>query len=306
MTPVSDTITFPSLVPSSRSFIDGQHPMSTARTMAGPTVRRLLSAKATEPELRLKFSNISDATAESILAAYDSAYGSRKPVTLPSSITAGSDTNMATLIRNEGSSLAWYFLGRPSLESIVPGRSSVTAAFQGRIVPTFTAPDLSFGSTSPGTGAGIVNGYPCYVVAGYSPYRRYWRIANVINPTGEPWLILTELQFCVNGVKRPSVGVNTNKPVYQQPINNLWDDNLDSPVYFSKADNLANDLWISYDLGYPQQVNGVKLGANTAESYPKGFTLQHSVDNVNWITMGAAMNLQYPGLNTLSPLIRIG
>jgi hypothetical protein len=306
MTPVPDTITFPSLVPSSRSFIDGKHPMSTAQTMAGLTVRRLLAAKATEPELRLKFSNISDAAAESILAAYDSAYGSRKPVTLPSSITAGIGTSMAALIRNEGSSLAWFFLGRPSLESIVPGLSSVTISFQGRIVPTFTAPELSYGSTSPGTGAGLVNGYACYVVAGYSPYRRYWRIANVINPTGEPWLMLQELGFYFDNTKRAPIAGSTNKPVYYQPLQNLWDNNLYSFAMFSKADNAANDLWISNDLGYPQQINGIKLGGYSAASYPQGFVLQHSVDNVNWITLGAAVNLQYPGDNTLSPLIRIG
>lgn len=161
MTPVPETITFPSIVPSDRSFVDGKHPMSMAQTMAGTSVRRLLSAQATDPELRLKFNNITDAVAESILAIYDDAYGSRKPLTLPSSITAGIDTELATLIRNESSALRWYFLGRPSLESVVPGRSTVTVALRGRLVPTFTPPTIAASSITPPSGSNVVNGYAC-------------------------------------------------------------------------------------------------------------------------------------------------
>jgi hypothetical protein len=142
MTPVSANITFPTLVPSTRSYVDSQHPISKAQTMAGTSVRRLLSAQATDPELRLKFQNIPDASAEDILSTYDKAYGTRKQITLPPALTAGLSTDLATLIRNETGQLRWYFMGHPSLESTVPGRSTVSVALRARLVSAFDPPDI--------------------------------------------------------------------------------------------------------------------------------------------------------------------
>jgi hypothetical protein len=161
MTPVPETITFPSLVPSARSYVEGQHPINKAQTMAGISVRRLLSAQATEPELRLKFQNIPDASAEDILSTYDKAYGTRKQITLPSALTAGLSTNLATLIRNESGQLRWYFMGRPSLESTVPGRSTVSVALRARLVPAFTPPEIGSTTITPPSGPNVVNGYAC-------------------------------------------------------------------------------------------------------------------------------------------------
>jgi len=137
------------------------------------------------------------------------------------------------------------------------------------------------------------------------PSARYWRISSVVTPTPieNAWFALQELQFCFNDTKQAPISGNTNKAVFYQPLQNLWDDNLQAYTMFSTAENTASDLWISYDLGTSKQVNGVKLAGFTAESYLKRFTLQYSGDNINWNTFSGAKNLKYPGDSVLSGLL---
>jgi hypothetical protein len=137
------------------------------------------------------------------------------------------------------------------------------------------------------------------------PSARYWRIANVVGPTPTeaPWIGLQELAFYLNNTKRTPVSGNTNKIVYYQPLQNLWDNNLSAFTLFSTSDNTLNDLWISYDFGSAQQVNGVKLAGLSSAYYLKRFTLQYSDDNSNWNTFSAAKDLTYPGDSVLSDLL---
>lgn len=120
--------TFPSVTPTSRSFAAPVYPVTTYRTQSGVTVRRLWASAPSNARLSLKFNNIADADAVSILTCYNNALGSVNTVTLPSEVFTGADTALVAFLQQSGTSLNWHFAedSPPQVESVVSGRSSVT------------------------------------------------------------------------------------------------------------------------------------------------------------------------------------
>lgn len=122
-------VSFPDIVPTSRSFSAPTWPTTSTTSQSGVISRRLWGSSPSKASLSLTYSNISDTNAALILNAYNTAKGATTDLTLPSSVLTGMGSSLtlrwATAIASAG--LKWYFSENepPSVESVVPGRSTV-------------------------------------------------------------------------------------------------------------------------------------------------------------------------------------
>lgn len=122
-------VTFPTIEPTSRSFVAPKWPTTGIISQSGVTTRRLWGSRPSQAQLTLTFANISDDNAALILAAYNSAKGATTDVTLPTVIFNGASTTLTGWLNTSstGAGMKWFFSeDPPTVESIVPGRSTVS------------------------------------------------------------------------------------------------------------------------------------------------------------------------------------
>jgi len=121
---------FPEIEPTDRSFNAPRWPTSSDTTKSGAITRRLWGSRPNSGQLSLKFQNTTDANAAAILAAYDNAKGSVDTLTLPAILFNGANANLKAWLDGSahGAGLLWCFTegAPPQVESIAPGRSTVT------------------------------------------------------------------------------------------------------------------------------------------------------------------------------------
>jgi hypothetical protein len=122
------TVTFPTLEPTSRSFVAPRWPTSGITSQSGVTTRRLWGSRPSQARLNLSFDNISDDNAGLIVAAYNSAKGATTELTLPNVLFNGASAALTGWLNttSTGAGMKWFFAEEPpTVESIAPGRSSV-------------------------------------------------------------------------------------------------------------------------------------------------------------------------------------
>lgn len=124
--------TFPTVEPTSRSFVSPTWPTKTQASQSGVITRRLWGSRPSRATLNLQFNNISDANASAILNAYNTAKGSVDSLTLPDILFNGADSTLTTWLDASatGAGLLWCFTegSAPKVESVAPGRSNVTVS----------------------------------------------------------------------------------------------------------------------------------------------------------------------------------
>ena len=122
-------ITFPSLVPTSRSFKPPSWPATKKTSQAGVTSIRLWGSRPSDGGMSLTFANIPDADAAAILNAHRAAKGHVLPIVLPNAVLKGMEQELADAFLapiSEGR-LSWHFSENdpPTTDSVIPGRSTV-------------------------------------------------------------------------------------------------------------------------------------------------------------------------------------
>ena len=121
---------FPSIEPTGRRFTAPTWPTTTQTAQSGVITRRLWGSRPSRAVLSLQFNNISDANVSAILDAYNYAQGSIDSLALPSVLFNGADAMLTAWLNSSanGAGLIWCFTegSPPSVESVAPGRSSVT------------------------------------------------------------------------------------------------------------------------------------------------------------------------------------
>jgi hypothetical protein len=125
------TVTFPTLEPTSRSFVAPRWPTSGITSQSGVTTRRLWGSRPSQAQLSLSFDNISDDNAGLIVAAYNSAKGATTELTLPNVLFNGASAALTGWLNttSTGAGMKWFFSDEPpTVESVAPGRSSVRVA----------------------------------------------------------------------------------------------------------------------------------------------------------------------------------
>ena len=133
---------------------------------------------------------------------------------------------------------------------------------------------------------------------------RYWRITN-LSVTNSAYLELSEVQL-LSGATVVSSGktYSTNPALTGSSgggLNDLFDGNLTTRAYWTKADAVSGGFYLKVDLGSPMVVDGVKQGGfDDSERYMNAFTLEYSDNDASWTALGSKSGLTYPGNNTLS------
>lgn len=107
--------------PTERTFRPGSFPTVRFNSISGAGVTRIYGSKQVNAELQLQFV-LSDADTCTVLRAWDDAKGSFETLDLPDEFFAGSGELLDCGIPDY---LNWRWAERPSVTSLLPGRSRV-------------------------------------------------------------------------------------------------------------------------------------------------------------------------------------
>jgi hypothetical protein len=122
---------FPSIKPSSRSYTPGTYPQSVFESQNGTQTIVRFGNKRVDSKLELSFNNISNAQAAQIIANYEQVNSVWDYVTFSETdaIVGVNNSSLANYMKESGSGLKYRYSEPPSIQSSVPGRSSVTCSF---------------------------------------------------------------------------------------------------------------------------------------------------------------------------------
>jgi len=127
-------VSFPALVPSSRSYEPGVFPETQFQAQNGAVVRVRYGNQRAGSRLSLTFANITDTNASLILQNYVDVMDDDNYAEFTSSnVAAGAGTGLAPYIRETNSALKWKYESPPSVQSVKPGLSTVTCEFTGEL-----------------------------------------------------------------------------------------------------------------------------------------------------------------------------
>jgi hypothetical protein len=130
-------VPFPAIAPSSRRYNPGKYPSSEFKALNGATTTLRYGSRRFDAELELGFLNITDDNAAAVLQVYEQVTKADDWVTFTAADGAvGASGSLTAYLREVGGSgLRWRFSDPPTVDSVVPGRSSVQARFIGRLDP---------------------------------------------------------------------------------------------------------------------------------------------------------------------------
>ena len=127
-------VSFPALVPSSRSYSPGVFPEQQFQAQNGAVVRVRYGNQRYSSSLSLTFANITDQKAASILDNYVQVMSEDKYAEFTKdNVAAGADESLTPWIRETNSLLKWKYASPPSVTSVKPGLSTVTCEFIGEL-----------------------------------------------------------------------------------------------------------------------------------------------------------------------------
>lgn len=127
-------VSFPALVPSSRSYEPGVFPETQFQAQNGAVVRVRYGNQRTGSRLSLTFANIPDEKAALILSNYVQVMGDDKYAQFTTdNVAKGVSTNLVPWIQETNSLLKWKYASPPSVTSVKPGLSTVTCEFTGEL-----------------------------------------------------------------------------------------------------------------------------------------------------------------------------
>lgn len=118
------TVNFPAIHPTSCSFTPPQWSITESVSQAGVRSYRVWSNRPSDATLDLQFNNISEASAEAIMAAYTSSRSGLDDLTLPPVVFSGMQSqSFKDLFSQYGTGLKWYFVyNNPPVAERIPGR----------------------------------------------------------------------------------------------------------------------------------------------------------------------------------------
>ena len=116
------TTPFPAICPTSRTFTPGDYATKRFASISGAGTTRLYGSKPFDSTLDLQFL-LDDNDLKSVLSCWNDAYGPYDVLDLPDNVFTGTTDGVKDQIAG---SLNWRWSERPSVQSVVPGRSRVT------------------------------------------------------------------------------------------------------------------------------------------------------------------------------------
>lgn len=117
---------FPSLVPSGRSFDPGDLPIKTYNAQNGAEVRIVYGSKRINRKLQLVYANIPDKDAEKFIKHYGDASGTLNQFSVPSTALKGWEGIEAQNVMAVESGLDYRYARPPQMTQVAKGKSTVT------------------------------------------------------------------------------------------------------------------------------------------------------------------------------------
>lgn len=124
---------FPSFAPSSRSFKPGIYPQRAYRSLSGVVTKRTFGNSPSQSTLDLTFDNVADSTATAIINHYRSQTAANRRFQLSATTTGGLDAGLVSIANGTIDNLRFEYKDPPSVQSVRPGRSSISVSLIGEI-----------------------------------------------------------------------------------------------------------------------------------------------------------------------------
>lgn len=129
---MASAVAFPTIKPTGRSYSPGEYPQTSFEAQNGAVTVVRFGSRRVNSSLELKFDNITDGEASSILANYERVNRVWDYVTFTLNDGSVGASSLANYIQESGGSgLRWRYEGPPTVSSIKPGISSVSCKFVG-------------------------------------------------------------------------------------------------------------------------------------------------------------------------------
>lgn len=123
---------FPAFTPSQRSFKPGIYPQRSYRSLSGVITKRTFGNSPSQATLEMSFNNVSDSTAASIIAHYNSQTAANRRFLVDNTL-GGIDESLRDYANGSENNLRWEYVGPPEVQSVRPGRSTITVSLIGEI-----------------------------------------------------------------------------------------------------------------------------------------------------------------------------
>ena len=123
---------FPSFTPTSRSFTPGTYPQRSYRSLSGVVAKRTFGNSPSQATLDMSFDNVADSTAASIIAHYNSQTATNRRFLIDSTL-GGISESLTDYANGSEHNLRWEYAKPPSVQSVRPGRSSISVSLIGEI-----------------------------------------------------------------------------------------------------------------------------------------------------------------------------
>lgn len=120
---------FPAKKPSTRNVTAGQYAVKRFISIAGTGSTRVYGSQPFNSKLQLAYNNISDEETIEFVVAHENARGSFDSLDLPPETWDGLDLMLRERLERD---YVWRFASPPSIQSIAPGRSSVSIELEGQ------------------------------------------------------------------------------------------------------------------------------------------------------------------------------
>jgi hypothetical protein len=125
-------IAFPDIRPTGRKYSPGSYPKNEFQALNGATTILRYGNRRSQSELSLEFANISDDRTAEILQSYEDQNAGDNWVTFTADNgLAGAGSELAIYLGEAVSGLRWRYAEPPSVDSVAPGRSTISVKLIG-------------------------------------------------------------------------------------------------------------------------------------------------------------------------------
>ena len=124
---------FPNFAPSQRSFKPGIFPQRSYRSLSGVVTKRTFGNSPSQATLEMSFDNVLDFTAAAILYHYKTQTAANRRFTVGDKALGGLSSVLTLFANGTLDNLRWEYSGPPEVQSVRPGRSTITVSLIGEI-----------------------------------------------------------------------------------------------------------------------------------------------------------------------------
>ena len=124
---------FPSFAPTSRSFTPGTYPQRSYRSLSGVVTKRTFGNAPSQSTLDMNFDNVADSTVTAIINHYRNQTAVNRRFQLSATTMGGMDSGLVSIANGTIDNLRFEYKDPPSVQSVRPGRSSISVSLIGEI-----------------------------------------------------------------------------------------------------------------------------------------------------------------------------